>query len=339
MLKIDGSYGEGGGQILRTSLALAIVTGRPVTIENIRAKRDKPGLRRQHLTAVRAAATISGGGLSGDAIGSRELRFEPGTARPGDYTFDVGSAGSTTLVLQTILFPLLLAAGRSTIELRGGTHNPFAPPFDFLDRAFLPLVNQMGPGVTATLERPGFYPAGGGRLRVEIEPVASLAPLAIVERGETRRRLCRVALANLPDHIAQRELAAVASALDWPAECLDVRRYRERHFGPGNVVTVEIESERVTEVFTGFGRRGVPAETVAREVAAEAKQYLEADVPMGEHLADQLILPLALAGGGCYVTLRPTQHTTTNIEIAGKFLDVPIRVESLAGQRWQLRVG
>ncbi|HEV3341611.1 MAG TPA: RNA 3'-terminal phosphate cyclase [Pirellulales bacterium] len=339
MLKIDGSRGEGGGQVLRTSLALAIITGRPVLIENIRAKRDKPGLRRQHLTAVRAAATISGAELSGDAIGSRELRFTPGAARPGDYKFDIGSAGSTTLVLQTILFPLLLASGRSEIELIGGTHNPFAPPFDFLERAFLPLVNRMGAHVAIALERPGFYPAGGGRWRVQIEPAAGLAPLELVERGETRRRLCRATLANLPDHIAERELAAVAAVLDWPEECFEVRRYDQRHFGPGNVVTIEIESEQATEVFTAFGRRGVPAETVAREVAAEARRYLEADVPIGEHLADQLILPLALAGGGKYVTLPLTPHATTNIEIVGKFLDVPIRVESLDDRRWQVRVG
>ncbi|HWB11682.1 MAG TPA: RNA 3'-terminal phosphate cyclase [Pirellulales bacterium] len=338
-LKIDGSYGEGGGQILRTSLALSIITRQPVHIENIRAKRDKPGLQRQHLAAVRAAAQISAARLSGDALGSRDLRFEPGAARAGDYTFDVGSAGSTTLVLQTILPPLLLADGRSVIELVGGTHNPFAPPFDFLDRAFLPLLNRMGPQVVMTLERPGFYPAGGGRLRVEVEPAPGLTPLEIVERGETRRRLCRVTLSNLPEHVAQRELATVASALDWPEECLETRRYQDRHFGPGNVVTIEIESERIREVFTGFGRRGVPAETVASEAAAEAMRYLAADVPVGEHLADQLILPLALAGGGTYVTLRPSPHVTTNIEIVGKFLGVPIRVEPLAERRWQVRVG
>jgi RNA 3'-terminal phosphate cyclase (ATP) len=339
LLKIDGSYGEGGGQILRTSLALSIITRRPVLIENIRAKRDKPGLRRQHLTAVRAAATISGAKLSGDTIGSRELRFEPAATQSGDYKFDVGSAGSTTLVLQTILPPLLLAGGRSVIELVGGTHNPFAPPFDFLDRAFLPLVNRMGPQVVPALERPGFYPAGGGRMRVEIEPAARLVPLEIVERGEIVRRLCRATLSNLPAHIAERELAAVASALDWPEHCLEVRRYQERHFGPGNMVTIEIESERVTEVFTGFGRRGAPAETVAHEVATEAMRYLAADVPVGEHLADQMILPLALAGGGTYVTLPPSPHLTTNVEIVHKFLDVPIHVEPLAEGRWQVRVG
>ncbi|HQU44604.1 MAG: RNA 3'-phosphate cyclase [Planctomycetia bacterium 21-64-5] len=339
MIKIDGSQGEGGGQILRTSLALAIVTRQPILIENIRAKRDKPGLRRQHLMAVQAAARISGGKLSGDTLGSRELRFEPVAVQAGEYKFNIGSAGSTTLVLQTILPPLLIVEGRSTIELVGGTHNPFAPPVDFLERAFLPLVNRLGPRVALTLERPGFYPAGGGRLRVEIEPASRLAPIEIVERGEIRSRRCRATVSNLPDHIADRELAAVAAALDWPEECLEVRRYHERNFGPGNIVTIEVESEHVTEVFTGFGRRGVPAETVAGEAAAEAKRYLEAGVPVAEHLADQLLLPLALAGGGAYVTLAPTPHAMTNIEIIRKFLDVPIAVEQQTDRRWKIGIG
>ena len=337
MLRIDGSQGEGGGQILRTSLALAIITQQPVFIENIRAKRDKPGLRQQHLMAVQAAARISGAKVSGDMLGSRELRFEPGAAQAGDYKFDIGSAGSTTLVLQTILPPLLLADAASTVELIGGTHNPFAPPVDFLERAFLPLVNRMGPSVSLILERPGFYPAGGGRLRVEIEP-ADLRPIEIAERGEIRSRLCRATVSNLPDHIAERELATVAGALDWQEECLEVRRYRERNFGPGNVVTIEVESQHITEVFTGFGRRGVPAETVAGAVAAEARRYLDAGVPVGEHLADQLLLPLALAGGGCYVTMAPTPHTMTNIDIIHKFLAVRIAIEQQRDSNWRIGV-
>lgn len=339
MLTIDGSFGEGGGQILRTSLALAIVTERSIVIENIRANRDKPGVRRQHLTAVRAAAKICNAKLSGDDIGSRRLHFEPGQLQPGDYQFDIGSAGSTTLVLQTVLPPLLQAAGRSTLVLVGGTHNPFAPPYDFLQRAFLPLVNRMGPKVSLDLRRPGFYPAGGGQLHVVIEPASRLIPLHLVERGAIRRRLCRATVSNLPDHIAQRELATVAAALDWPDDCLEIHRYDQRNFGPGNVVSIEIESEHLTEVFTGFGRRGVRAETVAGEAATEAQRYLEANVPIGEHLADQLLLPLALAGGGSYVTMPPTLHTTTNIEVIAKFLPVPLHTDPEGGARWKVVVG
>lgn len=213
---IDGSLGDGGGQILRTSLALSMITGTPIEINHIRAKRGKPGLRRQHLTALRAAAQISEAAISGDQIGSKQIKFHPKRTTAGDYRFDVGSAGSTSLILQTILPPLMLADRSSTIELIGGTHNPFAPPVDFLALAFLPILNRMGPRVTLQLERPGFYPAGGGRLRFAIEPAASLKPLAIVRRGEIVRRRCQAVIANLPDHIAERELATVAAALDWP---------------------------------------------------------------------------------------------------------------------------
>lgn len=338
MILIDGSQGEGGGQILRTSLALAIITAQPVRIERIRAKRDKPGLRRQHLVAVRAAATISGGKLTGDEIGSRELEFHPQKAKPGRYHFDIGSAGSTTLVLQTILPPLLLAEGHSTIDLIGGTHNPFAPPADFLQQAFLPLLNRMGARVSCTVERPGFYPAGGGKLHVEIAPAGRLTPLTLVERGEIQRRHCRATVANLPEHIGRRELATAAAVLDWPEECLELRQY-QGSYGPGNVVSLEIESEHVTEVFTGFGRRGVPAEKVAGEAAAEAERYLAAGVPVAEHLADQLLLPLALAGGGEYITLKPTLHLTTNADIIRLFLRVRISIEEQAGGHWRVAAG
>lgn len=336
MLVIDGSQGEGGGQILRSALALSVITLKPVRIERIRAKRDKPGLRRQHLMAVRAAATICGGKLTGDDIGSREIVFQPRAARAGEYHFDIGSAGSTMLVLQTILPPLLLAGGHSTVELIGGTHNPFAPPADFLRQAFLPLLGRMGADVSLTVERPGFYPAGGGKVRVEIAPARSLAPLRLLERGPIRRRLCGAMVANLPEHIGRRELATVATTLDWPEECLELRRKQGCFVGTGNVVSVEIESEHVTEVFTGFGRRGVPAEKVAGEAAAQAKRYLEAGVPVGEHLADQLLLPLALAGGGEFVTLPPTPHLTTNAEVIRRFLQVDIRLEEQAGGNWRI---
>ena len=203
MLTIDGSFGEGGGQILRTALALSLVTGKPFRIDNIRAGRKNPGLLRQHLTAVNAATEISQAEVTGAGIGSRELTFAPGSVESGDYAFAVGTAGSTTLVLQTVLPALLIADGKSQLILEGGTHNPFAPPFDFLEQAFLPLVNRMGPRVTAELERPGFYPAGGGRMRVTIEPAGELKKhLDIPSRGEVRGRRAKAVVANLPISIA-----------------------------------------------------------------------------------------------------------------------------------------
>jgi RNA 3'-terminal phosphate cyclase (ATP) len=187
LVRIDGSAGEGGGQILRSALALALATGRPFEITNIRAGRKKPGLLRQHLTAVTAAAAVSGTQAPGARLGAGELRFTPGAIAPGEYRFAVGTAGSTTLVLQTVLPPLLVARGPSTLILEGGTHNPYAPPFDFLAKAFLPLVARMGPRVEAVLERPGFYPAGGGCIRVRVEPAPRLERLDLLERGEIHR--------------------------------------------------------------------------------------------------------------------------------------------------------
>ncbi len=190
MITIDGSQGEGGGQVLRTSLGLSLVTGKAFRIEKIRAGREKPGLLRQHLTAVRAAAQVGGAKVSGDEIGSRTLAFEPEQVRGGEYEFAVGTAGSATLVLQTVLPALIVAGGPSRLTLKGGTHNPWSPPFDFLQKAFLPLLERMGAKVTAELIRPGFYPAGGGEFTVEIQPVPGgrLQPLDLLERGETVSR-------------------------------------------------------------------------------------------------------------------------------------------------------
>lgn len=338
MLSIDGSYGEGGGQILRTALALSMVTGTPFRIEKIRAGRSQPGLLRQHLTAVLAASDICHAAASGATMASQELFFWPETVVPGSYDFDVGTAGSATLVLQTILPPLLVAGAASTVTLSGGTHNPYAPPFEFVERAFLPLVNRMGAQVEAVLERPGFYPRGGGRFQVSINPGHFLARLDLPERGETQRRRARAIVAHLPRHIAERELAVIGERLGWEASCLVVEESTQS-LGMGNVVILEIASAHVTEVFTGFGAKGVRAETVAQRVADEAQQYLTADLPVGEHLADQLLLPMALAGGGSFRTGVPTLHTRTNIEIIRRFLDIPVSVTEEADDRWWIRVG
>src|SRR5215210_615466 len=214
MLELDGSQGEGGGQILRSSLALSMVTGTAVRIRNVRARRSKPGLMRQHLVAVQAAARIGGAQVTGAEIGSSMLTFIPGEVKPGEHVLSVGSAGSTTLVLQTVLPALLCAAEPSLLVLEGGTHNPLAPPFEFLDRAYLPLLNRMGPRVQAELERPGFYPAGGGRIVVSIEPAARLSGFELLERGEVRQRTATAIVSRLPRHIAERELQEVARLTD-----------------------------------------------------------------------------------------------------------------------------
>jgi RNA 3'-terminal phosphate cyclase (ATP) len=337
LVAIDGSEGEGGGQILRSSLALSLVTGIPFRIEKIRAGRSKPGLLRQHLTAVNAAAQVSGADARGASLGSRELTFVPGVIRPGDYRFAVGTAGSATLVLQTVLPALLGAGGPSQLTLEGGTHNPFAPPFDFLARAFLPLLERMGARVEAVIEHAGFYPAGGGLFRVAIAPATALRRLDLRERGEVRRRSARALVSGLSLAIAHRELKAVRKGLSWDADCLHAEEVKDAQ-GPGNICMLEIESAHVTEVFTGFGERGRPAEAVAAAAIDEARRYLASGAPVGVHLADQLLLPLALAGGGSFRTVAPSRHTTTNAEVLKKFLDVDVRLVKEARDVWLVEV-
>ncbi len=329
MIIIDGSQGEGGGQILRSSVALSLVTAQPVKIQNIRAGRKVPGLRRQHLTAVRAAQQISNSTVSGDEVGSTELQFHPGATQAGDYQFDVGTAGSTSLVLQTVLPALLTLPERSTVTLRGGTHNPFAPPFDFLDRAYFPLLNRMGPNVTAELRRPGFYPAGGGEVVYTVNPSEKLCGFDLRERGKLIGRRVRALVANLPRHIGERECQLIAQKTNWKKSDFEVEELTNSK-GPGNVLLIELRHEQVNEVCTGFGQQGVPAERVAARTLRAARNYLDAGVPVGEYLADQLLLPLGIAAaageGGAFRTLEPSQHTRTHIEVLKSFLPVTVEV-------------
>ena len=218
LITIDGSMGEGGGQILRSCLSLALCLGQPVHITGIRKARKRPGLALQHLVAVRAAARVGCAHIEGAELGSEDLTFVPTTIRPGDYEFTIDSAGSTTLVLQTILPALMTADGPSRLRLEGGTHNPLAPTFDFLELAFLPLMRRMGPSVSLRLERPGFYPKGGGVMRVDIDPVERLRPFDILERGAVLERRAIAMVANLPLHIAHRELTVIGEALEIPTE-------------------------------------------------------------------------------------------------------------------------
>ena len=257
--------------------------------------------------------------------------------KPGEYTFSIGSAGSTTLVLQTVLPALLTADGPSSLTLEGGTHNPHAPPIDFLEKAFLPLINRMGPTVNVTLERAGFYPAGGGRFVVNVQPAAKLLPLHLPERGEIKRRLAKAVVAALPGEIAKRELQKVEKMLGWSGEQLQIRQL-PNEWGPGNLLTLEIESEHVTEVFTGFGMKAVTAEAVADQAVQQARRYLAAKVPVGECLADQLLLPLALAGSGSFVTHSPTRHTKTNIEVIACFLPVRVAMNEIGRDVWRVEI-
>ena len=318
-MRIDGSTGEGGGQVLRTALALSLCLDKPVRIVNIRAKRKKPGLRPQHLTSVLAAAEISQAEVTGAELSSTDLIFKPHRLSPGNYRFIMATAGSTTLVLQTILPALLTASGPSHLILEGGTHNPMAPPFDFLVHGFLPILQRMGSRVSVRLWKPGFYPAGGGRIGVDIDPVNRLNPIELLDRGRIMSKNAVAVVSRLPEHIACRELDVIRHEFGLPDNCLETR-VEKRAKGPGNVMYVMVESEQITEVFTGFGLRGVRAEKVARGVAREMRRYLEAEgAAAGKYLADQLLLPFTLAGEGAFSTMTPSRHTLTNMEIIRLF--------------------
>lgn len=338
MIVIDGSFGEGGGQILRSSLSLSLLTGKPFRIENIRARRAKPGLLRQHLTAVCAAGEIGDAAMEGAEVGSTSLTFIPKAMRAGEYKFSIGTAGSTMLVFQTVLLPLALADAPSTIELEGGTHNPTAPPFEFLEHAFLPLLRKMGANVELQLERPGFYPAGGGCVRATITPAKRLAPLVLHQRGEIVRTIARAVVAHLPYSIAQREVKVIGEELGLPDDAL-LAHTLTRSLGPGNAVSVHVECEHVTDVFTAFGKRGVRAEDVAHDAAKQAKRYINSGAAVGEHLADQLLLPMAVGEGGAFSTTPLSGHSTTNIEVIRKFVDVKIEVEEIRNGVMRVMIG
>jgi RNA 3'-terminal phosphate cyclase (ATP) len=315
-----------------------MVTGKPFRVENIRGKRDRPGLLRQHLTAVKAAQQIAGADVVGAELGSTTLTFQPGTVRSGDYEFAVGSAGSTTLVFQTILPALLVAGGPSTLTLEGGTHNQAAPPFDFLERSFLPILAKMGVAAQLTLNRPGFYPAGGGSLTVRLSPVDKLAPIELMERGQLKKRCAEAVFANLSADIAERELKVVRELLNLLDDELHVRgEYRSA--GPGNVLLLTFGFDQLTEVFSGFGQLGVSAETVAKRASQNARRYLASTAAVGPHLADQLLLPMALAGGGKFTTLRPSLHAITNMEVIRRFVSVDIDCQEIGGGVWRVEVG
>jgi RNA 3'-terminal phosphate cyclase (ATP) len=324
MIELDGSTGEGGGQILRTALTLAMITGRPFRIRQIRARRAKPGLMRQHLVAVQAAAQICGAEVSGAAVGSQELEFVPGKVRGGDYRFAIGTAGSCTLVLQTVLPALLTADRPSILHLSGGTHNPMAPPVQFLQRAYGRALAEMGAEIDIRLERCGFYPAGGGEVTASVIPCAQLRPRTWMARGERRAAYADCVIAGIPPRVAQRELECVGKAMNWGEDQLRAHRLPDNH-GPGNALMLTLEYEYTTEVFTAFGEKSVSAEHVARQAVQRARQYLATRAAVAEYLGDQLMLPLALAGGGGFTVDEVSMHARTNAQVIELFL--PVRFE------------
>ncbi len=328
-LVIDGSFGEGGGQILRTAVGLAAITGRPIRIERIRAGRSKPGLGAQHLTAVHAVAAVCDAQLSGDSLGSQTLEFRARHCpRPTDYAFDVaearegGSAGAATLVLQAVLPPLLRARGDSTVTVRGGTHMAWSPPFDYLRDVWLATVARMGAAIDIELRRSGWFPVGQGEILARVRPGKSttLRPLQLVDRGGLRLVTGRAIAADLPAHIAQRMADRASARLRAEGLATNIVPQRLRAACPGAGIFLAAEYELVRCGFNALGRIGKPAEAVADEAVDVLLRHHSSSSVVDEHLSDQLLVPFALADGvSTLVVERVSRHFQTNAWVIEQF--------------------
>ncbi|AWH87509.1 RNA 3'-terminal phosphate cyclase [Limnobaculum parvum] len=327
-IEIDGSKGEGGGQILRSGLSLSMITGKAVSFTHIRAGRSKPGIMRQHLTAILAAQQVCAAQVSGATLNSTELTFIPGQIKSGDYQFDLGGAGSCALVLQTLLPALWSANGESRVKLIGGTHNPMAPSASFLQQVWLPLMAKMGAKATLVVHRCGFYPAGGGEVEVTIDPVKQWQALHLPQRGKLIDIGAQSLIAGVPESVAFRELNIVKQQLKADESMLcsvDVSSAR----CAGNALLVKLQFEHLTELFCAIGTKGKAAAKVAQEACDEAQVYLKSAAAVGEYLADQLLLPMAIAGEGSFTTPVITDHLSTNAFVIGQFLNCRIDIQSV----------
>ena len=334
---MDGSQGEGGGQILRSSLALSMATGKPFRIHNIRAGRKKPGLMRQHLTCVRAAARICSAQVEGAELGSPALYFRPGPMIPGQYSFSVGSAGSSTLVFQTLM-PALITTGRPfELTLEGGTHNPAAPTLDFLEHVYLAALKCMGVAATIQVERRGFFPNGGGKWNVAVTPSGALVPLRLSERGRMLGQKAKVLWNRIPPQEALRARAHLSATLGWDPADIEIEEAIDSP-GPGNVIMAELRYEHITEVLTAFNPFGASPEAVCDGLMVDVRRYQEHGAPVGRRLADQLLLPMALGAGGIFRTMPLSSHSRTNIETIGRFLDREIEVREVDSRVVQITV-
>jgi len=337
---IDGSYGEGGGQILRTSLALAALTGRELEIFNIRARRSKPGLRPQHLQGVKAAAAICAAEVRGAEIGSQSVRFVPGTVRPGDYRFNIGTAGSTSLVLHTIYLPLALAAdGPSAVTITGGTHVPMAPCFHYLDLQWRHFLERIGLSVSVRMKTAGYYPRGGGEITAAIKPAEHVNVLTISDRGKLVRIRGISSVTGLPMSIAERQKKQAEkrlASIDCPVEIdtLDLKGVAQ-----GTMLLLLAEFEHSRACYYGLGARGKRAEAVADEAVEPMLRFIGGAAHIDEHLADQIILPLSTARGtSSFITTRVNSHLLTNAEVIRRFLPTKIDIEGELDQEGKITV-
>lgn len=343
---IDGSYGEGGGQILRSTLSLAAMTGRPVRIENIRANRKKPGLAAQHLTSVRAAAMLCDADITGAELGSRMLQFIPRKpVKAGDYFLDVaqarkgGSAGAVMLVLQTLLLPLALVDGVSTVILRGGTHVHMSPSYDYVHDVWLPMLARMGVRAELSLVRSGWYPVGQGEVKLRITGVGELLPLRLEHRGSLRIVTGRALAASLPGHIVERMASHARNLLEQAGMATDISAVILKAACPGAGLYLTAHYNDTLAGFGGQGERGKPAEQVAEEACSALLHHYQSNMALEQHLADQLILPAALCRGeSIFGVERITPHLVTNAWVVERFGLARIDIAPAAGETGLVRI-
>ncbi len=336
LIEIDGSYGEGGGQILRTALALSAILQKPFTIHHIRSKRKNPGLQAQHLEAAEALARITEAQTEGFKFGSQKITFIPQKILPGDYQFEVRTAGSVSLLLQAVFLPLCLANEKSNLTLVGGTHVPWSPPFHCLSEVLLPTLKSMGVSAEATIEKWGFYPKGGGKIQLKINPVHEFKPIYLFDRSPLKKIRGISAISNLPKHVADRQreqaLKRIQRELKIDAEITIL--YDVPSNGPGSFLFLLAEYEKTLAGFSSLGARGKPAEKVADEAVDFLKNYFSSEGCIDPHLADQLVPFMALAkGNSSFATTRITEHLLTNLWVIQHFLDVTISREGERGER------
>jgi RNA 3'-terminal phosphate cyclase (ATP) len=334
---VDGSFGEGGGQILRMAVSAAALLGRPLRVVNIRAKRNPPGLRPQHLVAVKGVADLTGGRVEGLRIGSTAIEFYPGPVRSGRFVIDAGTAGSTTLMLQSLLPVASFANGDVELELRGGTNNPMAPPVEYVTEVLLPVLRRMGVRAEVELVRRGFYPRGGGVVRARVRPVERLSPIEVVEGRPVRVRVFAYSC-KLPSHIVERMVRTASSMLrsrgfkDVVEETEVLQRDDPKCSpDPGTGILVLVELDNGLRMgFDALGEKGVPAEKVAERAVGEALRQLSTGAPVDSHLSDQLVIWAALADGRSrYRATELTSHAETAAYIAEKVIGASFEIEDL----------
>lgn len=340
IVEIDGSEGEGGGQILRSALAMSILTQRPFKLVNIRANRSKPGLQPQHLACVRAAGAISNATYKGASNGSAVLYFEPGAAKAGKYTFSIGTAGATALVLHTVYLPLALRGDApSEIVITGGTHTTHAPCYHFLETTWCAHLAKMGIQVDVEMVRPGFYPRGGGEIRAVVHPCSRVNGVTHLECPELTTAGGFSAFAGLPESVGRKQARRLSVRLKAEDVESHIPVEEWEAASPGSVAAVIFRQVPVPPFFFGLGERGKPSEVVADDAADEAVAFRAARAPVDPHSADQLLLPLALSDdASAYRTSEVTRHLTTNIDTVRRFCDRVIEVECGEGKTGVVRV-